>query len=259
MNSFDNIQALANRLKELSFLLSSSKINETELQEFEDIARTLYERGLILNYKAKEEKVYQKKSASIEIEKEKKIEEKQTEETVLNDKKEETDMPSSTAAIEFDFTSDFTSTTPAEPLKEPEEVAQKEVSREEEVNQVNSEEVNANIEVEETATQIDGSKFDLFYSHFNKAYKEANNDKLSNAKIKSLIGAFGLNDKLLFTKELFNNDTGEFNQAIELLDSYENPEIALKRLSEIAIKKNWNKDEDAVNDFAHIINRRYVQ
>src|SRR5690554_8099432 len=75
MNSFDNIQALANRLKELSSLLSSSKINETELQEFEDIARTLYERGLILNYKAKEEKVYQKKSASIEIEKEEKIEE----------------------------------------------------------------------------------------------------------------------------------------------------------------------------------------
>lgn len=240
MKQFDNIQTLTKRLNELGTLMATSKLNESELQEFEDKARSLYERVLILNYKSKEEKVYQKNSATKEIEEKAQLTVEKTDDF---SKKENTihDSSSANPTIEFDFSSDF------EVKPESSSIQEHEKPKPEQTKQ------------EKLPPQEDQNKFDLYYAHFNKAYKEANKDKLSNAKLNTLVGAFGLNDKLLFIRELFNNDSEDFNQTIELLDSYEDHEIALKRLSEVAILKNWDKEESTVNDFIHIINRRYVQ
>lgn len=240
MKQFDNIQTLTKRLNELGTLMATSKLNESELQEFEDKARSLYERVLILNYKSKEEKVYQKNSATKEIEEKAQLTVEKTDDF---SKKENTihDSSSANPTIEFDFSSDF------EVKPESSSIQKHEKPKPEQTKQ------------EKLPPQEDQNKFDLYYAHFNKAYKEANKDKLSNAKLNTLVGAFGLNDKLLFIRELFNNDSEDFNQTIELLDSYEDHEIALKRLSEVAILKNWDKEVSTVNDFVHIINRRYVQ
>src|SRR5690554_7520890 len=58
MTSFDTLQSISSRLKELSNQLSTSKLSKDELEEFETLSRKLYERAIILNYKAKEARVY---------------------------------------------------------------------------------------------------------------------------------------------------------------------------------------------------------
>lgn len=58
MTSFDTLQSISSRLKELSNQLTSSKLSKEELEEFETLSRKLYERAIILNYKAKEASVY---------------------------------------------------------------------------------------------------------------------------------------------------------------------------------------------------------
>lgn len=60
MTSFDTLQSISSRLNELTVQLSTSKLSKEELVEFEMLSRKLYERAVILNYKAKEERVYGK-------------------------------------------------------------------------------------------------------------------------------------------------------------------------------------------------------
>ncbi|WP_107040183.1 hypothetical protein [Brumimicrobium mesophilum] len=97
-----------------------------------------------------------------------------------------------------------------------------------------------------------------FYERFSKAYKAAAGDRLGTSKIDSLKGAIGLNDRMLFINELFNGDSNYFNDTIETLDQLENNEVAMRKLSEIAVKENWNKEDSSVDEFAHLITRRYV-
>ena len=65
MTSFDTLQSISSRLNELTSQLSTSKLSKEELVEFETLSRKLYERAVILNYKAKEESVYGKSTDKV--------------------------------------------------------------------------------------------------------------------------------------------------------------------------------------------------
>ena len=90
MPIFNTLQKITSRLNELSEQLNSSKLTEEELREFEQLSRDLYERAIILNYKAKEERVFQKENEQKikEPEEEQKIElneEEITNSEIIND------------------------------------------------------------------------------------------------------------------------------------------------------------------------------
>ena len=59
--------------------------------------------------------------------------------------------------------------------------------------------------------------------------------------------------------ELFDGSADEFNKTIELLDEQSNSEEALLKLSKIAVEKNWQKEAVSVDEFAHLVIRRYVE
>lgn len=249
MNQFDTIQSITLRLKELGDQLSSSKLSQEELAEFETLSRKLYEITVILNYKAKEE-IY--RNRSLKKNEPIKVEEEPIKKNVssIAKEREEAETPPP-GLIEFDFTggnepSKGSVSTESQTSKANDDlVTQKKIATE----------IEQNIGQEQNIPQ---DEITHFYEHFSTTYKAALKDKLSNAKIYSIKNAIGLNDKLQFIGELFDGNSDHFNQTIEVLDKLENNEVALKKLSEIAAQKKWDKEAEVVDRFVNIINRRYV-
>lgn len=351
MTSFDTLQSISSRLNELTILLSTSKLSKEELVEFETLSRKLYERALILNYKAKEERVYGKTSDKVanpilpfsneedevkstenvtpiaenymeaiveqhEIVEEEEEDEFQEEMLQENEEiiEEDSDSYEETTPekvvveddgrVQFDFSGGF-DTAKVEEKPEPGLVAEnqdfiKEESTNEMVEEIEVEEPKVeerkvvtpepsiqkgepieekiheyisqeSIAQEEPVIQEKASpsldemlhgndkKTASFYARFSKANKEAVGDRLGTSKIHTLKGAIGLNDRMLFINELFNGDSACFNEAIDNLDQLENNEVALRKLSEIAAREGWNNDDASVDEFAHLITRRYVE
>ena len=67
--------------------------------------------------------------------------------------------------------------------------------------------------------------------------------------IKSLIG---INDRFLFTKELFGGNTLEYNEAIDKLSATTSAEIP-NCLEELQQKYKWNKESETVNNFVILV------
>lgn len=237
MSSFDTHQTITKRLKELSEKLASTKLSQHELEEFEALARSIYERAVILNYKAKEAGVYGKSEPTVEMP-------KITPSPKKEEKKEE--LSTKPREVEFDFSGDFGEVEPENTPEPKKPIVEKE-----------PEPVVVENTVKETRVESP-DKVAVFNSHFLTAFKNASMDKLSNAKINSLKGAFGLNDKLLFIRELFDGSADEFNQVIDVLEAQNGAQEALKSLSKIATERNWDKEDNTMDEFAHIVIRRYV-
>lgn len=340
MTSFDKLPYLGERLAELTTQLISDKLSKEELAELEKLSRNLYERAVILNYKAKEESVY---NSTVEVEKvaEKAVDASfpynQTDDTVVKetsienkeelqeDLEEETQLetsadlqeeeatkgkveldspkdeatPASEERVQFDFSGGFNNNT----ISTKEKTHPVEETKEEKQKENTSVEANHSVEIESDTEAVssqhneepeeDLSKTDepagdvdetpstspieeekpsldevltstvvndsVFYQGFMNAYNVASGDRLGAAKINSLKEAIGLNDKLQFINELFNGDATSYNEAIEHLNQFDSHEGALERLSELAEKENWEKENPTVDEFAHFVIRRYVQ
>lgn len=82
--------------------------------------------------------------------------------------------------------------------------------------------------------------------------------RLMSPKIQSLVGAFGLNEKLQCIRELFNGSSDAFNQAIEKVDNQTNFENAKLVLSEYAMANSWDLDSNLVNEFLQKVERRFL-
>ncbi|RFC55967.1 hypothetical protein [Brumimicrobium aurantiacum] len=289
MTSHDTLQSISLRLKELTEQLMTAKLSKEELEEFETLSRKLYERAIVLNYKAKEEDVYggqteQSLSSDLSVEEEvvedvaEEIEvapEAETVQPVEESKPEaiesvETETPTDNEGrVQFDFSGGFGTEKPEPVESNREEESAIEESKAEDIQTPQHDEVEEKIieeEVKEEVTEdtiveekgIDNDKTAMFYKRFSKYNQEARGDKLGTSKINSLNGAIGLNDRLQFISELFQGDSNAYNSAIGQLDELGSNEAALIKLSEIAAQNEWENDSSTVDEFAHFITRRYV-
>ena len=82
--------------------------------------------------------------------------------------------------------------------------------------------------------------------------------RLMSPKIQTLVGAFGLNEKLQCIRELYNGSSDAFNQAIEKLDNETSFEAAKIVLAEDAIANSWDLDSNLVNEFLQKVERRFL-
>lgn len=82
--------------------------------------------------------------------------------------------------------------------------------------------------------------------------------RLMSPKIQTLVGAFGLNEKLQCIRELYNGSSEEFNQAIEILDNQTSFQGAKNVLSHDAIANSWDLDSNLVNEFLQKVERRFL-
>jgi hypothetical protein len=137
------------------------------------------------------------------------------------------------------------------------ELAMQDLSQDSEVPEANSfaiEEPVAAQPIVETPTASDS---DLFKSYVNPS-DDSLNGRLMSAKLETLVGAFGLNDKLQCIRELFNGSSEAFNQAIELLDNQADFSDAKQILIHYAKNNSWDLESNLTADFIQKVERRYL-
>ncbi len=83
-------------------------------------------------------------------------------------------------------------------------------------------------------------------------------DKLKMTRINDLRTSIGINQKFLFMNDLFEGENTVFNNAINRLNSCGNGDEAKTVLSEYSMKYGWRNDSERVIQFFELIERRYL-
>lgn len=82
--------------------------------------------------------------------------------------------------------------------------------------------------------------------------------QLSISKLSTLLGAFGLNERLQCINELFDGSSEAFGDAIKALDNAGSLDAAIKLASELSVKYEWDLNSETVEEFVFKIKRRYA-
>lgn len=83
-------------------------------------------------------------------------------------------------------------------------------------------------------------------------------DKLKMTRINDLRTSIGINQKFLFMNDLFEGENTVFNNAINRLNSCGNGDEAKTVLAEYSMKYGWKNDSERVVQFFELIERRYL-
>ena len=84
-------------------------------------------------------------------------------------------------------------------------------------------------------------------------------DSFALSKLDTLIGSFGLNERLQFINELFEGSSEAFSEAVKMLDTRTGMDSAREKMAEFAQGNNWdNADPETVSDFVSKMRRRYA-
>lgn len=84
-------------------------------------------------------------------------------------------------------------------------------------------------------------------------------DKFSETKIQDLRKAFGINDRFRFIKSLFRGDESLFDRSVKTINNFnilQEAEYWIQR--ELVIKLGWNEEDELVQDFYQLVNRRFL-
>jgi len=242
------------KVKNLIEKLEQGELSTSELTDLELNTRLLHERSIILKYNALAPNSNRFKEEKKEVEKE---------------KEEKIDAP-------FDWNPSAEEVSENEPLQKLEEIIEKELEAQSEtiielteeemkvetppsiqeiMNDLTEEVIEELREIEKTDTPAPAdaanddfvSKLDLSAHSFTMG-----------TKLDSLIGAFGLNEKLRFINELFDGSSDAFNDAIKSLDAKSNLQEAYASINNLASQNSWESDEESVLEFVSFVNRRYA-
>lgn len=82
--------------------------------------------------------------------------------------------------------------------------------------------------------------------------------QIAMTRLSSLIGSFGLNERLQFINELFDGSSEAFSEAIKVLDALSGLDEALVKASGFANQYNWDLESETVEEFVVKIKRRYA-
>ena len=107
-----------------------------------------------------------------------------------------------------------------------------------------------------TAKKTASASVEALFKH--KAAKELS-EKLSQQAITDLTRAMSINDKLLYSNELFGRDMAAMNETLQQLNKLNSMEEARELLIDIAEKNDWTEEErtDVAESFIKLVRRKY--
>ncbi len=82
--------------------------------------------------------------------------------------------------------------------------------------------------------------------------------QLNMNRLDTLIGSFGLNERLNFINGLFGGSSEAFSDAIKELDAQHSKDDALIKASAYAAQYAWNLDDETVEEFVIKLKRRHA-
>lgn len=271
MANLSTIEARLKAIEEAFSKLNHGKLTREELEELVVNTKELHERAIILRYKAFEEKIFGERpvenapvietpidlepivepipetpSYSMpELEIEMDVEEEVIEESI----EEIEEQP----AFDFSLFDDS-----AEQIKE--EVLEDNtfehlsVSSTESIEDGVHEEHITMEQVIVTPTEPSNQKFYLRFSKDNTDLAP----QIGMTSLSTLIGSFGLNERLQYINELFDGSSEAFSEAIKVLDNLSSRDEMLIRASAYANNHNWDLESETVEEFVLKLKRRYA-
>ncbi len=244
---------------ELITQLESGDLNIDQLSELEECTRNLHERSVILRYLAFERKVKPSTISHMDtepVEDEAQVEEREMSFDIFEAKEPEAEEP-------FAFEPFAEEKHTREEINETKHIEVESVESETPVEAEKTEESIVEETIEATsepaeseqafATLSEGTFLSLLMSpeHSVGSY-------VGHGKIDSLVGAFGLNERLRFINNLFEGSSDHFADAVKALDGLADLNQAGKTIESIAAKHHWDAEEEVVMEFMHVIRRRYA-
>lgn len=255
MEQLKSHQELLNKIAELGGKLENGQLSILELDEYTSAIRSLYERAIILKYKAFEEKIGVVTEEEVhEIEDvfeptpEPTVEEEPVVEAPIEEEKDEPI---------FDF---GIFDNPAETeIKNAEDDVEEHISvthseKEEEGVKIEETIIEARVETTSPTASVNTTNFD---SYFNQVVNSMHG-QLGFTKLDSLVGSFGLNERLQFINELFDGSSEAFSDAIKILDGQSDIDAAKNKTKEFASSNEWDLESDTVEEFIIKLCRRYA-
>jgi hypothetical protein len=278
MSSFDTKDSLLESVNSLFHSLNKGELSLNELETLVNQTRELYERAIVLRHKAYEKSVIKNLEPHILVPLEEAIETQI--ENIPEIISETIDKQENTTVKEFEqptFDMSFSLFDELESESKPIEEVKEEVIITETVQMTETvvepiiepvveikEEIVAIVEpVLETVVTPESVKVvnqgpkDVF----DKMLEVSDNSlgsQLMAKKLDSLNGAFGLNEKLQMTHELFNGSSESFYQAVQLFDTLDNFSQAKDVLNKFKEEFSWNLEASLVTEFVQKIARRYA-
>lgn len=82
--------------------------------------------------------------------------------------------------------------------------------------------------------------------------------QLSMTRLDTLIGSFGLNERLNFINGLFGGSSEAFSEAVKELDTQHSLQDALIKASGFAVQYAWDLDDETVEEFVIKLKRRHA-
>ena len=209
-------------------------VNKSLLRELIQDARELHEGSVILSYILFDEQ--NKKSEQLEIQ----LQEKEPLPKVSNSVEVEHEVEDAVNEA-LEFTQEEKTKTEKDTQTIDDIPSQEEI-----VEQLES----------EIASAISSNSSSLIY---NPQEEEDNSlaAKLARKKIENLNSAIGINEKFLFTNELFDGNTEQFLKTIEELNNCVSLTEATDKLIEVAQKRSWIVDEEPYQKLQSLLSRKY--
>lgn len=311
-----NLNTLETTLKAIEYAINALKngqLTEEELAQFVEDSKELYEKAIVLRYKAYEEKVFgTSKQATQTEENSPAITENFALETApevkevtpsfefglfksINETEEEEEEPSLVVEeeiaeeneMDFEQASIFESDAAIEipvselpielelevsaPSIETVEITQNEVQIEEEDEFISQEFFQEEIEEDEPVaeeystepylktvdTNESNSDTSLLASQITALSMRATNHA-GMMKLETLIGSFGLNERLQYINELFDGSSEGFSEAIKAIDHSVDLHQAINKIAGFAAQHQWDLESETVEDFIVKVKRRYA-
>jgi len=252
MASYGSNQKIHEKIGELLNKLNNGQSDISDVEELLTQSREFYERILVLRFKAFEGTVREINNEILvpQIE----IESPKIEEIVVPD-----EAPSIEFAL-FGELTDVPNTPPSAPMfSEPEKSKVSKVD----AYTVESIEVEQNVK-KEPIKQVQNNAVEQHASPSLLDKLSSNSpgsslgDQLKKSHIDSILSALTLNDRIRFTKNLFDGNSDTFNAAIQLLDAQKSLIAARELLAEYNTRYEWVADDKNAIDFNEFIERRYA-
>lgn len=257
--------------------LESGELNLSDIEKHLSLVRELYERTIAFRYKAFElhssiettQIIVEENVVSETLIEE--VEEK--EEVFINDQEVESDVKidvieestvesNESSEIEFDFfnqAEEVVLTNSTSEIETVVDVVEQESSVEAPQMDEFLEEIPVIEPIDEEVLSVSNSNTidsEIFQLFKRIDFKVKNQIGLSS--LPSLIGSFGLNERLLYINELFDGSSESFSDAVKQIDTRHDLSEATKHVVEVAEKFNWEIESETVEEFIQKVCRRYA-
>ncbi|MDG1742563.1 MAG: hypothetical protein P8H43_08295 [Crocinitomicaceae bacterium] len=254
MKKLEGYNSRVERLGELVAQLEAGKLNLDELIELESITRELHERSIILRYNAFKEKTSE--SDLIEEEEFEGIEVEVTIEELDQEEVTTEEAPSIDLSI-FDTIEEESNTSESAKKQETEGQSLQENVEEiiDDSSSIAEDSGTEDLIFDETVTKAGTSESFLERLQLDD---DSVASRFSAGKLETLIGAFGLNQRLRYINDLFDGSSEMFSEAIKMLDSQTALDVANEKAAQLAVQHSWDPEEEVVVEFMSFVNRRYA-